>query len=175
MSRRLENFVITHKEEFDVFEPSAKVWKNIEKNVKPKHFSPVTLLKYAAAIAIFMAGIFSGVFLNNKGLIAMDTKMTSEQTELIESEYYYTSEINEKLKELKPYFANDPQLEYDLQADLNELDDYCKNLKTDLKDNVNNEEVIEAMIHGYRMKLEILESLLQQLKKQNNETITYSL
>jgi hypothetical protein len=83
--------------------------------------------------------------------------------------------INERLNELKPYFAKDPQLEYDLENDLHELDEYCKNLKSDLKDNVNNEEVIEAMIHSYRMKLEILESLLQQLKRQNNETITYSL
>ena len=175
MSNRLEDFVKTNRTEFDIYEPSADVWETIEKNVTPKRFNPATLLKYAAAIAIFMAGIYSGIFLNNKGLIAFNEKVTPEQTELIESEYYYTSEINERLNELKPYFAKDPQLEYDLETDLLELDEYYKKLKTDLSDNVNNQEVIEAMIHSYRMKLDILESLLKQLKKQENESITYSL
>jgi hypothetical protein len=175
MSNKLENFVRENRTEFDTAEPNELLWDKIEQTLPHKKLKPVIFIKYAAAIAIFMAGIYSGVFLNNKGLIAMNEKVTPEQEELIESEYYYTSEINERLSELKPYFAKDPQLEYDLEADLNELDEYYKSLKTDLKDNVNNEEVVEAMIHSYRMKLDILESLLQQLKKQNDETITYHL
>jgi len=175
MSDRLEKFVKDNRTEFDEGIPSDAVWKGIEQQIPGRKFRPVVFFKYAAVLAIFMTGLYSGIFLNSKGLIAFNEKVSPEQTELIESEYYYTTEINERLNELKPYFAKDPQLEYDLENDLHELDEYCKNLKSDLKDNVNNEEVIEAMIHSYRMKLEILESLLQQLKRQNNETITYSL
>jgi UDP-3-O-[3-hydroxymyristoyl] glucosamine N-acyltransferase len=48
-----------------------------------------------------------------------------------------------------------------------------RELKNDLHDNANNEEVIVAMIQNYRIKLEILKDILQQLKsteeKKNND------
>ena len=42
-------------------------------------------------------------------------------------------------------------------------------LKNDLKDNVGNPEVVEAMINQYRMKVQILESLLNQIKEKENK------
>jgi hypothetical protein len=56
-----------------------------------------------------------------------------------------------------------------LHADLEELDEVYLELKEDLKDNVANPEVIEAMILNYRVKLEILEDLLNQLKEKENQ------
>jgi hypothetical protein len=46
-----------------------------------------------------------------------------------------------------------------------ELDKVFEELKRDLKDNSDNEEVIEAMIQNYRIKLEVLDEILTQLKK----------
>ena len=64
-------------------------------------------------------------------------------------------------------------------TDMEELDEVYVELKEDLKDNASNPEVIEAMILNYRVKLEILEDLLNQLKQkenQNDETdVSFSL
>ena len=73
------------------------------------------------------------------------------------------------MNELKPFFTSDPKLKQDIQIDFDELDAFTKQLKTDLNDNINNEHVIEAMIQSYEMKLSILETLLQQLKYDENE------
>jgi hypothetical protein len=48
------------------------------------------------------------------------------------------------------------------------LDSIRTDLKKDLKDNVANQEVIEAMIQNYRIKLQLLEDMLNLLKQ--NET-----
>ena len=56
-----------------------------------------------------------------------------------------------------------------LTADMEELDEVYNELKEDLKDNASNPEVIEAMILNYRVKLEILEDLLNQLKEKENQ------
>ena len=88
--------------------------------------------------------------------------------ELKEAEYYYQSQVSMKMKELKPYFREVPGLSREVNDDLTELDSVYVSLKRDLADNVANEQVIEAMIQNYRMKLEILEDLLQQLKAEQN-------
>ena len=46
-----------------------------------------------------------------------------------------------------------------------------KSLKEDLKDNADNEEVVFAMIQNYRLKLDILEEILLQLRsaEKNND------
>ena len=51
---------------------------------------------------------------------------------------------------------------------MEELDQVYEELKEDLNDNASNPEVIEAMILNYRVKLEILEELLDQLKAKEN-------
>jgi predicted CopG family antitoxin len=56
-----------------------------------------------------------------------------------------------------------------LEDDMEELDEVYLELKEDLKDNVSNPEVIEAMILNYRVKLEILEDLLNQLNEKENQ------
>jgi hypothetical protein len=45
------------------------------------------------------------------------------------------------------------------------MDKVFEELKEDLRDNAANEEVIEAMIQNYRLKLDILEEMLYRLKQ----------
>jgi hypothetical protein len=61
----------------------------------------------------------------------------------------------------------DPQIFEDLEA----LDQAMAELENDLRDNIDNEEVINAMIQNYRIKLEILEQIQAQLENEDNENI----
>lgn len=175
MDNHLEDFVYKNKEAFDVHEPSPNVWKTINRDIKKNKIKPLKLLKYAAAIIIFTAGFAIGSFqnkiFNSEKLAVFNKQIFEEQSQIIESEYYYVSEINNKMAELKPFFASDPQLKHDIEIDFEELDIFYNQLKTDLDDNINNDQVIEAMVHSYQVKLSILETLLQQLKQYDNEEI----
>jgi len=77
--------------------------------------------------------------------------------------------VSERYSELRPYLVNDPAAEEMLSMDMEELDEVYTELKEDLRDNASNPEVIEAMILNYRVKLEILEDLLYQLKEKENQ------
>ena len=48
--------------------------------------------------------------------------------------------------------------------DLNQLDSLYTELKSDLRDNIANQEVIDAMIQNYRLRISILEELLSEIK-----------
>ena len=89
--------------------------------------------------------------------------------EMQETEQYYGRMMEERYEELRPFLAADPLAEEMLQADMDELDEVFEELKVDLNDNMANPEVVEAMIMNYRIKLEILEDLLYQLKEKENQ------
>ena len=98
---------------------------------------------------------------------------------MTDSEQYYRQMVADRYDELKPLLANNPEAGKELDADMEELDEVYGELKEDLKDNASNPEVIEAMILNYRVKLEILEDLLNQLKEKENQddenNVSYSL
>ena len=76
------------------------------------------------------------------------------------------------MDELKPVMANCPALAEELNYDMTELDSVYTDLKKDLKDNMANQEVVEAIIENYRLKIRILEELLSEIKPHEDECLS---
>lgn len=179
MKDRLEEFIAENREAFDFYEPADAVWEKIEKNKKSSRvvrFNYRTVLvRVAAVIVIFFGSYYVHDFMQkrNNNKIALKSRIEENLIiipELVETEAYYASQVSDRLNELKAYTANYPEIEEDVRYDLNELDSVYAELKRDLKDNVANDEVIEALIQNYRLKLKILEDLLYQLKQTNPDS-----
>ena len=81
-------------------------------------------------------------------------------------ENYYEGEINKKVTLIKGQLEDDQILK-----DLEEMDAVFADLKADLNENVDNEEVIMAMMENYRLKLQILEEILNELEKEKSEEV----
>lgn len=171
---KLEQFIIENRDEFDMFEPSAELWDKIQppapKVVRLNWKTIVT--RVAAVVVIFIASYFFHDMIQgdkNNGVATSEQHSENEGNNevnvLIEAEMFYTSQINSAKEEIILLSGNDKGLLEDLNTDMVELDNVFAELKNDLKDNSDNEEVIEAMIQNYRIKLEILEEILIQLKK----------
>ena len=73
----------------------------------------------------------------------------------------------EVLVELK---ATNPAMEEEIRYDIAELDRAYVELKQDLNEDLANREIVEAMIQNYRLKLKVLESILEQLHKTETKT-----
>ncbi|HNW97062.1 MAG TPA: hypothetical protein PKK00_01465 [Bacteroidales bacterium] len=84
--------------------------------------------------------------------------------ELLEATQYYTIQINQTRNMMIHYASYSPDIDKQVNVEFAKLDTVYKSLRNDLKDNINNSEVVEAMILNYRMRLEILENILEQLK-----------
>jgi hypothetical protein len=167
MKNRLEEFVRGHSQEFDVFEPNEALWGNIEKKLdKGKKIRLSYFLSRAAAVA----AIFALSFMVQQYFFGERNRIP-EIPELKEAEMYYSGLIDSKLQEIKPFLAEYPDIEQEMDADLSELDSVYNSLRNDLKDNVANQEVIEAMIENYRMRIDLLEEMLHFLDKNNNDNI----
>jgi predicted CopG family antitoxin len=171
MSDRLEDFVKQHREQFDLHEPDPSIWLKINPASAPvtKVRKPMRWLRVAAAIAVIFAGSTAGIYFLTGGGDQSDMYSNQLYMEMQETEQYYTHMVNQRYDELQPFLAANPAAKEMLTADMEELDEVYEELKSDLKDNVSNPDVIEAMILNYKVKLEILEDLLNQLKEKENQ------
>jgi hypothetical protein len=175
MKDKFEEFVRENSSGFDIYEPSDELWQGIQKRIKPERSIRWVfyLSRAAAVLLIFGASLLvQRVWLKEK---TGDTQTASgpeiDIPELKEAEMYYSGMISTKLEEVKPMLAEYPSLEEELTTDLGELDSIYTSLKNDLKDNVANHEVIEAMIENYRLRISILEDMLEFLgSKLDDET-----
>ena len=124
----------------------------------------------AAVLIIFAASFTLQEYLQlRKGRLAtQNEKLYKEIPELREAEIFYTGLLNEKISQIQPFLSSLPELGETLDQDLSELDSIYSQLQQDLRDNIANDEIVEAMIQNYVLKIEILEDLLDYLDESSN-------
>jgi len=163
------------REAFDSRKPKD-LWPSIEAELKtakqPKY---IELYKVYRIAAIVVVAIGVGFFLlfntvnERSDLHASDHNSESDKKlypiELIEIENFYASEIDEKLKKVQTLTDDDLALE-----EIQLLKDEFDLLKLEMGDQINDEKVIEAMIQNYRLRLELLQEILQDLAPNESRT-----
>ncbi len=167
----LESFIRNRRDEFDDLEPSAEVWERIQQGQKqPRivHWRSIAT-KAAAVAAIFMLGFLFNMW-TGKGPATeqfaddLQTENLPELAMLKEARVYYSSLINQRQEQVFRLTSGNAQLQNELKEEFDVLDRAFRSLEQDLNDQVATEEVIEAMIQHYRIKLDMLEDILYQLK-----------
>lgn len=174
---KLEKFLRTNRDQFDVYDPDPGVWKKIRPTVKISESRPVDwrpILWRAAAVGIIfiLSVLVSDLVFQDNGFFNRLTGGAGKEIripELQEAEIYYTAKLSTKYQEISNYLEENPELENELIRDFTALDSIYSELKKDLKDNISNREVVEALIQNYRIKLTILEDLLRHLENTEGE------
>jgi len=158
MQDNLKDHIDQQRDEFEVYPfDTEKEWTKLESKITPKnsHFSHWKIAGIAACFLMVVFGV--GFTHTNQGEV---------NNQLSELEKFYEGEIDQKVTLIKHQIGDDQILQ-----DLNEMDQVFAELKTDLEENVDNEEVITAMMENYRLKLQILEEILVELEKEKREEI----
>lgn len=163
---RLEDFIKANRKEFDNLDPSRKVWDRIKKNtggtktVKMSRYL-VRVAAVLAAVVIITAVVMHSAMLNTGQLVRSNDP---EINELLDTEHYYEQKVNGKMEEIRKCYSTNPEIKTEVENDLTELETMYNSLKNDLKDNISNKTVIEAMIENNRFRLRLVDSVLQQIK-----------
>ena len=155
MLDNLKDHIDNQREDFEIypFDKEAE-WEEIAKQIAtPKKWQTWKIVSAAACIALVVLGTIAQLPVSNEG------------GELSEVESFYENEINYKISLVKSQLE-DPTVLQDLAI----MDQAFAELKADLKDNVDNEEVVAAMMENYQLKLRILEEILSELEKENSES-----
>jgi hypothetical protein len=166
----LEEYIRKHREEMDRYRPSSGIWRRIRKGIKTGRHPRYRWISVAAMISVVLGAALvisrPGFRLSHKaGNESNYQTMTKINSQLKETEIYYNNLANSLYREATPLLTKNPEIEKELDTDISQIDSICMEIKKDLKDNVSNQNVIEALIQNYRLKIRLLEDMLKILKE----------
>ena len=164
----LEEYIRKHREEMDRYKPSSIIWRKTRKGLKTRKNPVYRWISIAAMVTVIIGTALillrPGYKLSQKSAGDRNFQaMMKSSSELKESEIYYNSLANSLYREATPFLVKNPEIEKELSNDMSHIDSICSEIKKDLKDNVANQDVIEALIQNYRLKISILEDMLKVL------------
>ena len=173
---KFKDFIQENKDQFDLAEPSEMSWKMIEQKVykdKPLLRSSI-LLRVAASLFLILGAAWMGMQIltmsENKVAVEEVKEEMEEKSslafsgmsdELVEVEQYYVSEVQLKEQELSDFKIDD-----DLLEEIEVLKLEFDQLKDEMKNSADPMQVVEALINNYQLRLEILQNILDQMKKE---------
>lgn len=173
-----KSFVQENRESFDK-RKSKNLWAGIEEELaEPQQKTSVIIqlwkLRKIAAVFVLSLGLgYYVIYSHFESKSEMIAQVKQEKVEhepefteeFLEAETYYVTEINRKLEDVITLTDNETIIE---EIDL--LREEFDELKKELGDHVNDERIIEAMIQNYRLRLELLKEILEELKQKEEST-----
>ena len=157
----------------------AKLWANIsaglhqpEPKVIPLWKRP--MLRIAASIVLLL-GIAGFIGLSVLSGGATETQYVSK--ELLEIDMHYKGLVSYQVQLVQ----NNPNLSEMDKAEflsfMDELDAEYETLREEMRNNLDNERVLEAIVANYKKRIELIENLLRQLNdaKKSDEDYGYTL
>ncbi len=183
----LEAFVLENHAKFDTEMLPKGIWSAIENRLDEQQTVVLSSVKKtiywrqylniaASALILLSIGAIGGIYFVKQSQIP-NTIAQQVDPEYPETEQYYVSKVNSKVKQLAAYPNNK-----DVEIDLAQIDQFIFDLKTELiqAPKSSREEIVKTMIAHYQIKLDLLDKVLKQLpsqpiihqqKNQNNEKI----
>ena len=163
MEDKFKSFVTGNRDEFEKYDLDLDLsWDAIadglEEKAKAKPRNKKVWMSIAASVALLI--MFSIGLLYSSGGTDSQEALFASNPELAEAQAFYTSQIDYKMSLAQSKFSDERMFE-----DIKELDQAFAELKSDLQDNADNEEVIIAMIENYQLKLKILDRVLEELQE----------
>lgn len=163
----LEDFILTNRESFDNMEVPDRVWNGVNSTVnsKPKARSIRVIWMSLAACFIILIGciIFATRLAPEENLNMAFHELDKEIPEM---KSYYTKQVSDKFNAIRGF-----DIDGTIQKDLDQSDDFLKELEDELKDvpPSKREAVMEAMIKNYQYKLLLLDKVLNKINKNKNQ------
>lgn len=184
MSKRLEDFIRSHRAAFDTEEAPMDVWRKLEQfspRKERKLFHLFTRMQAAAILLVLVNLCIIGFIYRNHQTPAPATNspeqvsdQTAEESPSSEQTLDAMSKIVEiKQARLKEIEKSHPHLYKTFSEALDELNTTYRKLESEYTTSANADDILEAMIQNLRLQQELLNqqlSIFQSLKKQHHES-----
>ncbi len=162
----LEKHIKNRRAGMDILDPDPGLWDRIKKGLpRQKIHISAYLWRAAAAVIIVVVGL-TVIF---RTVITPQGNDDPLVTAVKETYMYYNSQIRSLYKEAQPFLTAYPEISTELDNGMGELDSLSMQIRNDLSDNIANEEVVEALIRNYRLRIELLEDMLALMREKESE------
>ena len=131
------------------------------------------IMRMAASFLILALAAYGGYTLlqgPNTEIVSSNEEFQNSLTgEIAQLDQYYEGQVGGKFTQVK-LLIEDEQIVAEVSEELQLLDAEKRKLINDINDKPNKKELVEALMTTYRMKLEVLENIINLLDENPNET-----
>ena len=182
MSEQLENFIKNNKKNFDVLEPSERVWTKIDERLeeeckKEKQHSKMRWIYKLGKVAAVFIMVLSIGFIWGYYKKQEATNLANINPEYAAKEVQFSSLIEDKRTELKTLKKIDATLYKTFINEQEKLEKEYNQLKKELSTTPNQDRIVKAMIQNLQAQISLLNQQLnitnevKEIKSNQNETI----
>jgi len=178
----LEDFINKNRNKFDDQSPAPDMWKRIQEERSKDNVIemptgnraklPMQVMKMAASFLILALAAFGGYKLLQTPEVDTVLAETSVQpnasNEMAQMDQYYQHQVVSKLTQVKELVA-DESIVNEVVAELKLLDQQQTELLADIHKTANQQELVEALMNTYRMKLEVLQNIINLLEENKED------
>ena len=166
-----EKHIKNGRKGMDIHNPGPGLWSRIEAEL-PRRDRHIGSYLWKAAVILIVAG--AGLTVILRTINAPERTDDLHITAVRETWLYYNSQISSLYEEAKPLLTDNPDISMELDKSMGELDSLSVEIRKDLNDNIANEEVVEALIRNYRLRIELLQDMLvlMKVKEAGNKKIS---
>ncbi|EDP96845.1 hypothetical protein KAOT1_16818 [Kordia algicida OT-1] len=166
MKDELKNYIQSHKNQFDDHSinevDKLALWEKISEQLPETPKKGIPLWKKASfRVAAAIVLLFGCLFLYfNTNKTAGEYDMVSDEFRQIDT--HYKSLVQNQIQLVKTSANLSKQEQEAFLSHIDTLDKEYIKLKKELKQGVNNQLIIEAIINNYRKKIQLMEDLLRR-------------
>jgi len=179
MSDKIEKYIRNNRQEFDDQLPRRDVFSSVvsdlQETAKDQKSRTLPVIRIITGIAAALVIGFMLWFLNmNSNSVNDRANQINQPAGFQEVEMYYASMIEQKKAVLRNELGHDHPLYQEFTQDLDRLDSLYTELKSDYREALDNEAVLDAMTQNLQARIAILNEqleILNRIKNTPNETI----
>ncbi|PRX57435.1 hypothetical protein [Flagellimonas meridianipacifica] len=143
----------------------AKLWANISAELQKEEPKVIPLWKRpafrVAASVVLLFGLAGIIFLSSLGVNSNETQYVSKELMDIDMHYQNLVSYQVELVRKNPNLTEEDKVEF--LSFMDELDLEYEALREEMGSNLDNEQVLEAIVANYKKRIELIENLLRQI------------
>lgn len=188
MADNLEDFIRNNRDALNASEPREGHMDRFEQKLRRNNrfkgpgLTRSPLMRMAAVLAVgFMLGYLyysndpkrMDSYSKENGVTTASLDLSSISPELAEAEAFFGQMLREKMETVKPLAGEDTMVYAAIRAQLESLESDYTDLRKELTGNQTNEQIVNAMIQNYRLRLDLIEHILNLKEEAQKFKNTY--
>lgn len=170
---RVEQFIVDNRAALDRGIPGLRVWAAIDRALEARQKAAKIHriwrnLRVAASVVVLLGiGAVIGMYAYKISYAKQLPTLAEIAPEYAELEQYYSAQVNNRMQQLTSF-----NQEATVQPDIQQLDELYQELQRELDSapKGSEEQIVQAMIRNYQIKLDILERVLEKIQTTNPKT-----
>jgi hypothetical protein len=172
--KSIDDFIQRHAGQFDTDEPEhghVDRFKDKLGSTAVSRKPELGALLFRVAAVLLICALITFFSIREFGLIKSQLSMATDKAnqELNEAERFYNSQLNiyyNKINQL--HFNNDQAEKKQVLQELSAMDEQVQAMKSDLKQNPDDERIMSAIINFYQVKIETMDVIIARAQQQHN-------